>query len=952
MHQQCPTTSALDPAARSDSGSSGAADVAAMSFYVPPPGGYPDGPLGCAENPGCTPFVRSIQDPSPIAFFALLVGCGLLIVVAVGVNKLRLAGWLGATSEGGSMVVEASDTPHTPHRYRDEGLERALLVGQTGGTQGATPRKPVSHPERPHRDSVAQPGAGSLQFEGFQSSLLGTCGYLAVWLISLALVFLYFVLIVDYYSGCQLRGPDAACFFGTYSIFGSYDSNSYIFLGLWCTSLCWVLALFAGCFRRNLFRRPCPLHEAEWVQVAIKDRVGLGAEAGISPHGDATSCLRRYHRWLTGGSEPRERHITVPVLHTSESVRYVVVESTRYTLDPHSGRPRRAVLRIGMSAEELLAHSRVGLSREERAHRLVMLGPNTIPCEVDSPFEAIAKELSHPFYCYQLFTYGAWLWFSYLFVASALIAVVIVAAALEVYYARAAQKRVKQLAEYRTTCAVLTGPGQWEAHVDAATLVVGDVIRVRGNGWVLPCDAVLVSGTALLDESTLTGESMPVPKVPVQPLAGLGQQQQQQQPSRETSLKETQRSSILLAGTSVTTAAESSVAVCLATGAASEKGKLVAHILHPAELPFRMSYEVELPTVLTILGSFAAFVAVVTFVFLANSGLEANFVTRWQFVLEAVSETISPLLPVVLLVGQQQAALRLASRGITTLQPKRIAIAGRVDTVCFDKTGTLTSPDLAWTGVIPAARIKLWQKDWQWYHNNHTKLAESAQPRENGGMRDGKNTERPRRDSESWAGRPIASITSLPHRIVSGLATCHSLSHSPATLPASGESRDYAGNRVDMAMFAATGWRLNPPKGSASHVRSVSNKDSGEELVVAKQFEFDHRTQLMTVLVQRPTGDDGEGEAYTKGAVEAVSALCKPSSVPPEAAAAAKAYAARGSYVLALALRSIEHDSIHGDHAALVKMERHEIELPGRFEFLGLILFQCVQPTIRPATAR
>jgi hypothetical protein len=46
-------------------------------------------------------------------------------------------------------------------------------------------------------------------------------------------------------------------------------------------------------------------------------------------------------------------------------------------------------------------------------------------------------------------------------------------------------------------------------------------------------------------------------------------------------------------------------------------------------------------------------------------------------VLEAVSETISPLLPVVLLVGQQQAALRLASRGITTLQPKRIAIAGR-----------------------------------------------------------------------------------------------------------------------------------------------------------------------------------------------------------------------------------------------------------------------------------
>ena len=83
----------------------------------------------------------------------------------------------------------------------------------------------------------------------------------------------------------------------------------------------------------------------------------------------------------------------------------------------------------------------------------------------------------------------------------------------------------------------------------------------------------------------------------------------------------------------------------------------------------------------------------------------------------------------------------------------------------------------------------------------------------------------------------------------------------------------------------------------------------------------------------------GEGEAYTKGSFEAVSALCEPSSVPAEAAAAAKAYAARGAYVLALALRLIEHDSIHGDHASLVKMDRDEIEKPG-YEFLGLVLFQ------------
>ena len=360
-----------------------------MSFYVPPPGGYPDGPLACAENPGCTPFVRGIAEAAPSAYFGLLAGCAVLIVVSVCANKLRLAGWLGTASEGGSMVLEPSDAPYTPSRYRDEGLERALLVGKTGGTQGLTPRKPVSHPERPHRDSFVQPGAGSLQFEGFRSSLLGIAGYLAVWLISFGLVFLYFVLLVDYYSGCQLRGPDAACFYGSYSIFGNYDPNSYIFLGLWCTSLCWVLALFAGCFHQNRFRRPCSLHDAQWVQVKIKDDGFHGSDVSMSPQ--VTSCVGRYHRWLTGGGEARGRHATVPVLRTSEGLRYVVVESIRYILDPQSGRPRRALLGIGMSGEEILAHSRVGLSREERARRLALLGPNAIPCEVNSLWYALYR---------------------------------------------------------------------------------------------------------------------------------------------------------------------------------------------------------------------------------------------------------------------------------------------------------------------------------------------------------------------------------------------------------------------------------------------------------------------------------------------------------------------------------------------------------------------------------
>ncbi|XP_015225178.1 PREDICTED: probable cation-transporting ATPase 13A3, partial [Cyprinodon variegatus] len=43
-------------------------------------------------------------------------------------------------------------------------------------------------------------------------------------------------------------------------------------------------------------------------------------------------------------------------------------------------------------------------------------------------------------------------------------------------------------------------------------LVPGDVVVIPSNGTIMPCDAVLVSGTCIVNESMLTGESVPVTK--------------------------------------------------------------------------------------------------------------------------------------------------------------------------------------------------------------------------------------------------------------------------------------------------------------------------------------------------------------------------------------------------------------------------------------------------------
>lgn len=58
------------------------------------------------------------------------------------------------------------------------------------------------------------------------------------------------------------------------------------------------------------------------------------------------------------------------------------------------------------------------------------------------------------------------------------------------------------------------GTGQ-TATVSAKCLVPGDILVIPSYGCVLPCDAVLLTGNCILNESMLTGESVPVTKTPV-----------------------------------------------------------------------------------------------------------------------------------------------------------------------------------------------------------------------------------------------------------------------------------------------------------------------------------------------------------------------------------------------------------------------------------------------------
>lgn len=68
---------------------------------------------------------------------------------------------------------------------------------------------------------------------------------------------------------------------------------------------------------------------------------------------------------------------------------------------------------------------------------------------------------------------------------------------------------IRKMARFECDIQVLQGEGL--ATVSSAQLVPGDIVVVP-EGQLLPCDMVQLNGSSIINESILTGESIPVMK--------------------------------------------------------------------------------------------------------------------------------------------------------------------------------------------------------------------------------------------------------------------------------------------------------------------------------------------------------------------------------------------------------------------------------------------------------
>ncbi|XP_042560511.1 polyamine-transporting ATPase 13A3-like isoform X2 [Clupea harengus] len=557
-----------------------------------------------------------------------------------------------------------------------------------------------------------------------------------------------------------------------------------------------------------------------------------------------------------------------------------------------------------LSCSSIVSEHSSGLSRPQQEYRRLFFGENEIAVRVPSLFKLLIKEVLNPFYIFQLFSVILWSAEEYYYYAATIVLMSVISIAISLYTIKKQYVMLHDMVAAHSIVRVSVCRGRKEVEEDMSTdLVPGDVIVIPSNGTIMPCDAVLISGTCIVNESMLTGESVPVTKtsLPNSDMEG-----------RELYNTELHKRHTLFCGTHVIQtrfyAGELVKALVVRTGFGTEKGQLVRAILYPKPTDFKLYRDAYL-FLLCLVG-----VATIGFIYTIVLSV-MNQVPAKTIIIESldiVTITVPPALPAAMTAGIVYAQQRLKRAGIFCISPQRINICGQLNLVCFDKTGTLTEDGLDLWSVHRAENGRFVQPD-----------------------------QDPGTDCE------------LESSFLACMATCHSLTKIDGEL---------SGDPLDLKMFNATGWILEeateeetslhnpimptvvkPPKqpkareseviATPDHSMELYELPDTYELGIVHQFPFSSALQRMSVVARRLGGK--RMEAYLKGAPEVVASLCQSSTVPENFTEVLEDYTSRGFRVIALAHRQLESkltwhkvQSLNRDH------------LETNMDFLGLVIMQ------------
>ncbi|MGE5196216.1 MAG: plasma-membrane proton-efflux P-type ATPase [Anaerolineae bacterium] len=306
-----------------------------------------------------------------------------------------------------------------------------------------------------------------------------------------------------------------------------------------------------------------------------------------------------------------------------------------------------------------------GLSSEEAERRLQKYGLNTLPEERHHPFVVFL----HKFWAPVPWVLEVIILFEIIlgrFTEACVIAgLLLFNAALSFFQEGKAKNALRLLRNRLNVQARALRDGEWKL-IAARELVPEDVICLR-MGDIVPADASLLDGHVLIDQSAITGESLPIePSIGEHAYAG----------------------SIVKHG--------EAYAKVLSTGKHTFFGK-TAEIMRSTKTPSHL--EKTIFSIVKYLVAFDIASIVSVFIYSLYQGLPLSEILPFSLLLLVASVPVA--LPATYALATALGSIELAKEGVLVTRLSAIEEAAAMNILCVDKTGTITQNSLRISALRP-----------------------------------------------------------------------------------------------------------------------------------------------------------------------------------------------------------------------------------------------------------
>ena len=234
------------------------------------------------------------------------------------------------------------------------------------------------------------------------------------------------------------------------------------------------------------------------------------------------------------------------------------------------------------------------------------------------------------------------------------------------HHTRSSLKALELLKKRLAIKAKVLRNGEWIVK-DAREIVPGDIIQL-GLGDLMPADGKIVAGEVSVDQSALTGESLPV----------------------------TAHQSGILYSSSIIKRGEAR-ALVLNTGANTYFGK-TAELVKIAK---PKSHQQQIMSAIVKYAMYVSIAALMVVMLDAALTRAVDILTIVRFALIFLMGSVPVALPAVFAIVLAVGAMQLANQGALVTRLDSIEDAASMEVLCLDKTGTITENKLSVTDPIP-----------------------------------------------------------------------------------------------------------------------------------------------------------------------------------------------------------------------------------------------------------